>query len=406
MMRTALIAWDYPPSPSGLSTAAREIAESLVAQGCDVTVFSGDRAGVSVANGVRIIGCEIPQQSRLGRLRSYAGLGHIAAPRRFQNAVLSAHIATPFDVVEATNWYAPAVLLAGRREFPLVTRNSTPASWSRESQMSPRNRFDAWAADALERRQANGSAALISNTKDHGRRITELYRLADDRIHETIGLSLSQDVLRRASEATYPSSGLPLRVLFIGRAELRKGFHELMGAITLVSRDVDAGLVPEFRVDLMGVPAEDMPDTLSESARGRIHPLGRQPDAVMFDLYEAAHIVAAPSRYESFGLVYQEAIAFGRPILASADDPSARAFVAETGAGVLASETNEEAIAAQLRELLVSDGLRTRLRAQAMRAAGAFTRETLGRQTLAVYEQAVAKHLSRTGVLRPAASTP
>ncbi|MCD7111440.1 glycosyltransferase family 4 protein [Rhizobium sp. DKSPLA3] len=389
-MRTALIAWDYPPSPSGLSTAAREIAESLVAENCEVTVFSGDRTGTSMQNGVRIIGCDIPRQSFLGRLRTTAGFGHLAAPRRFRDAVLSAHAATPFDVVEATNWYAPAVLLAGRKDLPLVTRNSTPASWSRDGAQSLRNRFDGWAADLFERRQANGSAALISNTAEHGRRIADLYRLGGRRPHETIGLSLSESMLERAGKAGYPSGSVPLRLLFVGRAEPRKGFRELMDAVADVSRDADQGQVPDFRIDLLGVPEDDLPEALSLSARRRIHALGRQQDAVLFDLYEAAHIVAAPSRYESFGLVYQEAIAFGRPVLASADDPSAREFVGATGAGVLAASTHGEAIAARLRDLLTSEELRTRLRASALAAAGTFTRATLGRQTLDVYTQAIA----------------
>ncbi|KQS75456.1 glycosyl transferase family 1 [Rhizobium sp. Leaf384] len=391
-MRTALIAWDYPPSPSGLSTAAREIAESLAAQGCDVTVFSGDRTGTSMSDGVRIIGCAIEERSALGRLRTYAGIGHLAAPRRFRDAVASAHAAVPFDVVEATNWYAPAALLAGRRDLPLVTRNSTPASWSRDSRLSPRNRVDAWAADRLERRQAHGSAALISNTAEHGRRIADLYRLDARRPHATIGLSLSQAVLRRAGAATYPPAQDPLRILFVGRAEARKGFRELMDAIVQVAEEADAGSVANFRVDLLGVPDSDLPETLSPSARRRIFALGRQPDAMLFVLYEAAHIVAAPSRYESFGLVYQEAIAFGRPIIASAEDPSAREFVGQTGAGLLASATTGRAIAECLRDMLTSDTLRTALRLKALKAAGTFSRATLGRQTIEVYEQAVAGH--------------
>ncbi|MEG9505257.1 MAG: glycosyltransferase family 1 protein, partial [Methylorubrum extorquens] len=55
-MRTALLAWDYPPAPSGLSTAAREIAESLAAAGADVTVFTLDRSGRERVGGVTVEG--------------------------------------------------------------------------------------------------------------------------------------------------------------------------------------------------------------------------------------------------------------------------------------------------------------------------------------------------------------
>ncbi len=59
-MRVALLAWDYPPSPSGLSTAAREIAESLVEAGADVTVFTLDRSGRTQVGGVLIEGLALP----------------------------------------------------------------------------------------------------------------------------------------------------------------------------------------------------------------------------------------------------------------------------------------------------------------------------------------------------------
>ncbi len=102
MMRTALIAWDYPPSPSGLSTAAREIAESLVQAGCDVTLFTLDRTGRETAGGVSIVGCAIDKTGGLGRLRLYGGAGHLAAPLAFRRAVLAEHAAAP-----STWWRRP-----------------------------------------------------------------------------------------------------------------------------------------------------------------------------------------------------------------------------------------------------------------------------------------------------------
>ncbi|WP_284317346.1 glycosyltransferase, partial [Methylobacterium gnaphalii] len=150
-MRTALLAWDYPPAPSGLSTAAREIAESLAESGADVTVFTLDRAVAERTGGVTVEGLALPPMSGLARLRLRGSVGHLAAPLAFRRAVLAAHARTPFDVVEATNWYAPAVLLAGHRDLPLVTRSSTPAAFTRAPVPSLRDRLDGGSADALER---------------------------------------------------------------------------------------------------------------------------------------------------------------------------------------------------------------------------------------------------------------
>ncbi|MBK3421065.1 glycosyltransferase, partial [Methylobacterium ajmalii] len=76
-MRTALLTWDYPPAPSGLSTAAREIAESLAEAGADVTVFTLDRAGTARAGGVRIVGLALKPGGALARLRRCGSLGHL-----------------------------------------------------------------------------------------------------------------------------------------------------------------------------------------------------------------------------------------------------------------------------------------------------------------------------------------
>ncbi len=114
-MRTALLAWDYPPAPSGLSTAAREIAESLSEAGADVTVFTLDRAGTERVGGVTVAGIALPPAGGLAALRLWGSVGHLAAPLAFRRAVLAAHARAPFDAIEATNWYAPAALLAGRR---------------------------------------------------------------------------------------------------------------------------------------------------------------------------------------------------------------------------------------------------------------------------------------------------
>lgn len=389
-MRVALLAWDYPPAPSGLSTAAREIAESLTEAGADVTVFTLDRTGRVRVGGVAVEGLALPPGGGLARLRRWGALGHLAAPAAFRRAVLAAHARAPFDVIEATNWYAPAVLLAGRRDLPLVTRSSTPAAFTRgaEPKKNLRDRLDGRAADALERRQARGSAGLIANTAEHGAVIAQAYRLTGRQPSAVIGLSLPPDIFRSARAAAYPEDDTPLRLLFVGRAEARKGFDALLAAVAILAEEQARGALPPFRLDLVGVPPDDLPPDLSEATRQRLRPRGRIDAAALAQAYAEAHAVLAPSRYESFGLVYQEALAYGRPVVACAEDASARAFVGEPGAGPLAQTATGPALADALRPLLHDPALRRAYRARALAAAGRFDRGRLGRETLALYEAA------------------
>ncbi|SEI11831.1 Glycosyltransferase involved in cell wall bisynthesis [Methylobacterium sp. 275MFSha3.1] len=389
-MRTALLTWDYPPSPSGLSTAAREIAESLAEAGAEVTVFTFDRTGHERTGGVAVSGLALAPGSPLARLRLWGSAGHLAAPLAFRLAVLAAHDEAPFDVVEATNWYAPAALLAGRRDLPLVTRSSTPAAFTRDPAGSLRNRLDGWMADGLERRQAGGSAGLIANTAAHGAVIARVYGLTGRQPEAVIGLSLPPEVDAAARGAAYPQAAEPVRLLFVGRAEARKGFGALLGAAAILGAEHAQGALPAFRLDLVGVPPDDLPADLPEVARRHIQARGRIDDRSLSEAYAEAHAVLAPSRYESFGLVYQEALAYGRPVVACAEDANARAFVGAPGAGPLASAATGPALADALRPLLTDPDLRRAYRARALAAAGRFSRASLGRETLALYERAIA----------------
>ncbi|MEE7505749.1 glycosyltransferase family 4 protein [Methylobacterium mesophilicum] len=388
-MRTALLAWDYPPSPSGLSTAAREIAESLAEAGAEVTVFTLDRTGGARAGGVALVGLALPFGSALARLRLWGSAGHLAAPLAFRRAVLAAHRDRPFDLVEATNWYAPAALLAGCRDLPVVTRSSTPAAFTRGPAESVRNRLDGWSADRLERRQARESAGLIANTAAHAAVIARAYGLDGRQPAAVIGLSLKPEIAVASRNAPYPEAAEPVRLLFVGRSEARKGFDVLLAAVAILGAERARGTLPCFELDLVGVLPDDLPAELPETVRRHIRARGRIDGDALSAAYAAAHAVLAPSRYESFGLVYQEALAYGRPVVACAEDASARAFVGAPGAGPLASTATGPALAEALRPLLTDPDLRLAYRARALAAAGRFDRTRLGRETLALYERAL-----------------
>ncbi|MEL6288373.1 MAG: glycosyltransferase family 4 protein, partial [Pseudomonadota bacterium] len=382
-LRIALVTPDYPPVPTGLGRAACEIAEALAATGADVTAFTMDRPAKSTSdspsgnpqdrrtNGVRIIGCaELARTEKWVRRR--AAFGHLIWPHAVRRAVLHAHRVRPFDVVEATNWYAPAALLT-RGPWATVIRNSTPASHGFAEHPSLRDQIDNQAVRALERVTVRRADGLISNTTPHRDTICALYGPPIDVAHAVIGLALPQSLLATARQAPPPDPSEP-RLLFVGRAERRKSFDEFLVAMTgpfLRSRGqrchsplVDfVGLATgdlEARCDALAIPAE---------VRHAFIDHGRADEEQLHALYARTTAVVAPSRYESYGIVYREAAAFGRPLVASATDPSARAFIHEAECGVLSDDCSPSAIAAATASVLDAPERARRYGANGRRAA-------------------------------------
>lgn len=372
-LEVGLLAWDYPPTGTGLATAAREIAESLAGRGVRVRAFVLDRTDDAAAGGVEIVGAGRWLTEELRALRSQPGPGHLAAPVAFARAVRAAHAERALDVIEATNWYAPGacVLALG---LPLVTRCSTPVT-STAKLRGAGDVFDTGAAAALERYQARASAGLASNTAHHALKMASLYGVSapeeEPTPHAVIGLSLPPGTPEALSA---PPPGPPWRLLFVGRPSHRKGFDAIA--------DAARALGPSFELRLVGV---DAGEALPPSAV----PLGRVSDEALRAEMARAHAVLAPSRYESFGLVYQEAIAAGRPVVACADDPAARAFVATAGTGVLAPECTGEAVAAAAHALVTVPARYHAARAACAVARERFSRARLGSETEALYRAAI-----------------
>ena len=133
-------------------------------------------------------------------------------------------------------------------------------------------------------------------------------------------------VERRAHEG-------PLRVLFVGTLVPRKGATTLVDALAGLGGDWEARLAGRLDADPAYV------DRVREridgaSLGGQLSVRGRVPDDKLAALLEWAHVLAVPSRYEPFGMVYLEAMERGTVPVASTVG-GAGEFVDDGGNGVL-----------------------------------------------------------------------
>ncbi|MDE0180600.1 MAG: glycosyltransferase family 4 protein [Caldilineaceae bacterium] len=133
------------------------------------------------------------------------------------------------------------------------------------------------------------------------------------------------------------SSG-PLRVLFVGNLIPRKGLHHLLAALSrLPPSDWQLNVVGDDTVD-WGYSAGLRRQIAAGGLEDNICLRGRVSDRELAQEYRAAHVLAVPSSYEGFGIVYLEGMAYGLPVLAGVQGaggelvrPDVNGFLVEPG---------------------------------------------------------------------------
>ena len=142
----------------------------------------------------------------------------------------------------------------------------------------------------------------------------------------------------------------PLRILFLGNVIERKQLHVLLEAMTLVGNtpmrlDVVGGLEvePEY-----AKRTQRQVEQLGLDDRVTFH--GPALDDALREHLAAAHVLAVPSSYEGFGIVYLEGMAFGLPAIAT-DSGAAHEIITNRRDGFLIPIGSAPELSMRLREL-------------------------------------------------------
>lgn len=179
------------------------------------------------------------------------------------------------------------------------------------------------------------------------------------------------------------------RVLFIGRAEKRKGLGVLLAAFAQLRRRR-----PEATLVIAGSSRREVLDTLRAGLGtpvdlSGVEPLGWVIDDEKVEQLGRAEVVCAPSlTAESFGIVLAEAMAAGVPVVAS-DLPGYRAVLEEGEAGRLVPPDRPALLADALDEVLGDAALRARLAAAGLAAAQKLSWGRVTDEIVAAYEDAL-----------------
>lgn len=166
-------------------------------------------------------------------------------------------------------------------------------------------------------------------------------------------------------------AGGPLRLLFVGHLEPRKGLLELLSALERIRE-------APWQLEVVGAGTIDAAYTARIRRRieaaglgTRVRLRGSLSDAALRHLLQTRHLLTMPFAYEGFGIVFLEAMAFGMPCLVLRQGGAVE-IVRDGRDGYCFEPGDHAAVAARLRELIDDRDALLRLGLNARRRFEAF----------------------------------
>ncbi|MBL7183605.1 MAG: glycosyltransferase family 4 protein [Anaerolineae bacterium] len=177
-----------------------------------------------------------------------------------------------------------------------------------------------------------------------------------------------------------------LNILFVGRLEKRKGFKYLLQAFAQVKK-----AVPEARLIVVGAyDKEDKEPFVLYARQHRLRDvrfIGQVSEDDLPRYYRTCHVFCAPSTgFESFGIILLEAMAAGKPIVAS-DIDGYRGVLADGEEGLLVQPEDKRRLADALIRLLQDPAMRERMGRQGQATATDYAWQKVAQQILDYYQE-------------------
>ncbi len=315
-------------------------------------------------------------------------------------ALYSLRAGTRYDVVHAHYWLSGWVahLLKRYWNTPFSLMFHTTAHM--KNIVSPEAEQETTLRGAIEARLVGLADSIIAANPDEAADL--IWRQHGDSAKIcTIPPGVDTELFRPLDQAACRLElGIPAEeqmVLFVGRIDPIKGLDTLLGATDylksvssparthIVGGDLDAEGDPVGPLASLAAQAREM------GIDDRLVLWGSQPQDRLPLFLAAADVVSVPSRYESFGLVAVEAMAAGRPVVAS--HTGGLIFTIEDGrTGYLAPIGDGDAHGSLLDELLNDDKKRIAFGRAAHLNALRFSWTSVATSILHVYERLAGGH--------------
>jgi glycosyltransferase involved in cell wall biosynthesis len=362
-----LLSREYPQETAwgGIGTYTHHLAHGLAARGHKVHVISE-----SLEDSVSFNDHDIT----IHRIKSAAFFhereGYKEFVNRFEycrcvnNKLMQLERSQHFDIIEGPNFAAEAYLFALKRTgIPLVTRIHTTFqgvidSWGWERTM------DKALSCTLEDSVILNSDLILFSSEGNKQYVFDNLGIRPSNVRMIpLGIPLPDNT---HAEGHYEKN----MVLFVGRLEPRKGIDVLLRAIPAVIEKVPnarfcvVGRDTFVNDDDVGFSGDEedsyrrkLLNSLPEHFHSAVDFVGYVPEAELERYYARCDIFVAPSYYESFGFIYIEAMAHGKPVIGCRVGGVPEVIV-DGETGILIEAGNHEQCATAIVNLLLDQGQR------------------------------------------------
>lgn len=324
-LRLCLLSMAYPPHQyEGVGRLTNLMAQGLFELGHTVHVIThGPSESTSFYDGAYVH--RIPfERNRYERYQLFPRLYNVlnyshAVHERVRKLMLNDGI----QLVDSPLWQMDGLVTAVAGTLPVVVRLVTAAKQIAGIQHEASS--DAQLLGEMEGKLIEHAAHLLPNTEATFNAVKEVYGIQTKPDEYTIvpyGIVPAPEAAIRPFPAAAPPE--TLTVLFVGRLEKRKGIADLFAAIPTVLSHV-----PNARFTIVG--ADNSRQDGFQKQHGvnyetyfrQKHPqsapyvtfTGAVSDAELQGHYQSCDLFVAPSLYESFGLIYLEAMNYAKPVV-------------------------------------------------------------------------------------------
>ncbi|MCA9408165.1 MAG: glycosyltransferase family 4 protein [Candidatus Omnitrophica bacterium] len=305
----------YPHDGGGIGTYSYNLAQGLSAQGHKVIVITQTKEEDTVdqIGAVTVYRFKSRYYPQLEKLIPGLAWSRFVA-RQIDELNQKYH----FDVIEFPNWEGVGYCYVNKKNRkPVVIRLHTPyfetlAIDQGNHRMKLSDRFICW----LEKQSCLKSDRLVSSTECHKTMMKEQYHLDEKKVTILpLGIGTNSKNVGRIED----KSEKIIKILYVSRLEHRKGTMVLLQCIPeLLAKHANIDFV------IIGKDRPHAPDGRYHKeyfeqtyahCKGKVLFLGYVSNEELEQYYTQADIFVVPSLYESFGLIYVEAMMKGKAVI-------------------------------------------------------------------------------------------